>query len=124
MTKQCPLCLGKGELEEAAPIKVGSRIVVHYAPNIVTVDGENVGLSRKEFKLFEYFSQRQSIQCTHIEILKSVWGLAWADEEYKKYIRVFLSQIKEKMNGSVSFKCRVNEGYTLVLQEDNLLLAK
>ena len=49
-------------------------IVIDRAAHVVTVDGEAVELSVKEFELLDYFIQNEGIALSREKILSSVWN--------------------------------------------------
>lgn len=62
-----------GALQEDTPKEAGG-IVLDKAAHQVTVDGENIVLSYKEFELLSYFMENQGIALTREKILDSVWN--------------------------------------------------
>lgn len=54
-------------------IKVGG-IEINKAAHQVTIDGQNVDLSYKEFELLTYFAENQGIALSREKILNSVWN--------------------------------------------------
>lgn len=62
-----------GALQEDTP-KAAGGIVLDKAAHQVTVDGENIVLSYKEFELLNYFMENEGIALTREKILDSVWN--------------------------------------------------
>ena len=58
---------------EEAAINAGG-IVLDKAAHMVTVDGENVDLSVKEFELLSYFIENQKMALSREKILNHVWN--------------------------------------------------
>ncbi|MCR4937524.1 MAG: response regulator transcription factor [Lachnospiraceae bacterium] len=54
--------------------KEAGGIVIDRAAHVVTVDGEAVELSVKEFELLDYFIQNEGIALSREKILSSVWN--------------------------------------------------
>ena len=63
---------GKTQVEEAA-VSMGG-IVLDKAAHMVTVDGERIDLSYKEFELLAYFMENAGIALSREKILNSVWN--------------------------------------------------
>ena len=63
---------GKTKDEEAA-VSMGG-IVLDKAAHMVTVDGERIDLSYKEFELLAYFMENAGIALSREKILNSVWN--------------------------------------------------
>ena len=49
-------------------------IMLNKAAHIVTIDGQNIDLSYKEFELLSYFMENQGIALSREKILNSVWN--------------------------------------------------
>ncbi|MDD6058133.1 MAG: response regulator transcription factor [Clostridiales bacterium] len=62
---------GKGEEEEA--LEIGG-IVMNRVAHMVTVDGEPVELSYKEFELLSFFMENAGIALSREKILNQVWN--------------------------------------------------
>ena len=61
------------QTEPEAVIEVGG-ITIDKTAHSVTVDGENVDLSYKEFELLTYFAENAGIALTREKILNNVWN--------------------------------------------------
>ena len=60
-------------LDEEAAVSMGG-IVLDKAAHLVTVDGERIDLSYKEFELLAYFMENAGIALSREKILNSVWN--------------------------------------------------
>lgn len=60
-------------LSEDEKLEVGG-IVLDKASHIVTIDGNNIELSFKEFELLTYFMENQSLALSREKILNHVWN--------------------------------------------------
>ena len=49
-------------------------IVINKTAHLVTIDGENIDLSVKEFELLTYFMENQKIALSREKILNHVWN--------------------------------------------------
>lgn len=54
-------------------IRAGN-IIVNKSAHMVTIDGENIDLSYKEFELLSYFVENQGIALSREKILNNVWN--------------------------------------------------
>lgn len=61
----------------------------------VSVDGEVVHLTPKEFELFVYLFNNRGKVITHRSILSAVWG--GNSTEQTEYLRVFVGQLRKKI---------------------------
>lgn len=62
-----------GKSGEGAELKSAGGIVIDRTAHRVTIDGEVVELSYKEFELLEYFMENEGIALSRERILNSVW---------------------------------------------------
>jgi len=63
--------------------------------SLVTIDGEPVHLTPREFQILRLLAQNQGKLLTHRTILREVWGPAYGDES--NYLHVYLSQLRRKL---------------------------
>ncbi|MEC9291726.1 MAG: response regulator transcription factor [Pseudomonadota bacterium] len=61
----------------------------------VTIDGEKIKLSPKEFNLLKYLAINAGKVITHRQLLKEVWGAGYADDS--QYLRVYMGQLRKKI---------------------------
>lgn len=62
------------QIGESSQIKKAGLIVLDKTAHEVTIDGNSVELSFKEFELLEYFMDNQGIALSRERILNSVWN--------------------------------------------------
>lgn len=62
---------------------------------VVTRDGEEIRLSKKEWELLAYLAQKPDHVLTHKAILKEVWGPAHVEDT--AYLRVYVNQLRQKL---------------------------
>lgn len=74
---------------EAGPLRLDA------SKHEVTLDGEALRLSRKEFALLEYLLANRGKMLTHKQILREVWGPA--HEQDTQYLRVYVGQLRQKL---------------------------
>jgi two-component system KDP operon response regulator KdpE len=80
---------------EAAEIVEAGAVRVDLARRVVTRDGSETHLSKKEWELLEVFARAPDHVLTHKEILKRVWGPAHVDDT--AYLRVYVNQLRQKL---------------------------
>lgn len=68
---------------------------VDFALREVTVDGEPVHLSKKEYELLRLLVSHPAQVLTHQQILREVWGEAQQTETH--YLRVLVGQLRQKL---------------------------
>lgn len=61
----------------------------------VSVDGESVHLSKKEYDLLRLLTNHPGQVLTHQQILREIWGAAQQDETH--YLRVLVGQLRQKL---------------------------
>lgn len=66
----------------------------------VFMDGKLVAFTPKEYDLLRYFLVHCGKMLTHKELLKEVWGNAHGEDT--QYLRVFIGQIREKIEVTAS----------------------
>ena len=68
---------------------------INFAARRVTVDGEEVRLTPKEFDLLRYFAGNPDVAIPHTKLLQAVWGPDYGEEV--EYLRVFINQLRKKI---------------------------
>ena len=100
-------------------LKVGS-LCMDFARRVVTRDGQEVRLSKREYDLLHFLASSPDHVLTHREILKSLWGPA--HEEDTTYLRAYVNQLRQKLESDPTApKLIVTEpgvGYRLKLDLD------
>ncbi|SKA17679.1 response regulator [Consotaella salsifontis] len=79
---------------EAAEFHFGP-LLVNVAAHEVTLDGEPVRLTRKEFDLLLYLAANAGRIITHRMLLTELWGPAHAEDV--QYLRVFVGRLRGKL---------------------------
>jgi two-component system KDP operon response regulator KdpE len=74
---------------DAGPLRVD------LAKHEVTLDGEQLHLSRKEFDLLALLLANRGKMLTHRQILREVWGPA--HESDTQYLRVYIGHLRQKL---------------------------
>jgi two-component system KDP operon response regulator KdpE len=84
------------QAEVGAPVFVSGHLSVDLVKRRVSVDGQEVKLSPKEYDLLRLFVRHAGRVLTHQMILKEIWGPAHADDT--QYLRVYVGQLRQKLH--------------------------
>ncbi len=68
---------------------------INFTARRVTVAGEEVRLTPKEFELLRFFAGNPDVAIPHTKLLQAVWGPDYGDEV--EYLRVFINQLRKKI---------------------------
>ena len=101
--------------ESADPVLEVGDLVVDVPHHRVTVAGEPVDLTPKEFAFLALLARYPGRVLTHRAILQEVWGPEYGSET--QYLRVYASQIRKKIGDDAAMPRLVTEpgvGYRLV----------
>lgn len=94
-------------------------LVVDTLAHRVTLRGETVKLTPKEYDLLHVLARHAGRVVTHPQVLRSVWGPAHAEDA--QYLRVFVRRLRRKIEAEPAVpKLLVTEpgvGYRLVVPE-------
>ena len=82
------------EVPPASVLKVGD-FEIDTESRFVTVRGESIHLSPKEFDLLLLFLNNPLRVMTHKTLLRSIWGAAGIDQP--EYLRVLIAQLRKKI---------------------------
>jgi two-component system, OmpR family, KDP operon response regulator KdpE len=77
-----------------ALIRTGD-IEIDLAARRLTVRGQPVRLTPKEFDLLNYFVHNPNVPIPHTKLLQAVWGPDYGDQV--EYLRVFVNQLRKKI---------------------------
>ncbi|MBF0561025.1 MAG: response regulator [Alphaproteobacteria bacterium] len=80
-------------------LQVGS-VGMDFARRIVTRNGREVHLSKREYDLLRFLAAQPDHVLTHRQILKAVWGAAHAEDT--AYLRVYINQLRQKLEDNPS----------------------
>jgi len=81
--------------DEPASVVTSGGVVVDLARRVVTRDGEEIHLSRREYDLLAVLARHADHVLTHAEILRTVWGPAHIGDT--AYLRVYVKQLRQKL---------------------------
>ncbi len=77
------------------PLFLCGDLLIDTDSRQVTAHGELIHLTRTEYSILVYLTERTGKVVTHRELLKAIWGEAYGDE--REYLRVFISQLRRKI---------------------------
>jgi len=80
---------------EAMPPFLSADLKIDFEKRAVTVRGELVRLTPKEFELLRQLVANQGKVLSHRRLLQAVWGPDYGDET--EYLRVFINQLRKKI---------------------------
>jgi two-component system KDP operon response regulator KdpE len=81
--------------EEATPAFVSDDLQIDFAKRAVTLQGNPVRLTPKEFELLRHLVANQGMALNHRRLLQAVWGPDYGEET--EYLRVFINQLRKKI---------------------------
>jgi two-component system KDP operon response regulator KdpE len=81
-------------IAQAAEVVVG-ELVVDVPRHRVSVAGQDVKLTRKEFELLKMLAQNAGRIVTHRQILREVWGPAHVEDVH--YLRIYIGHLRQKL---------------------------
>ena len=73
-------------------------LILDYAARTVTLAGEAVKLTRKEYELLRLLTRNAGKVLTHDYLLREVWGPAQADSDQSQYLRVHIGNLRQKLH--------------------------
>ncbi|HWX19338.1 MAG TPA: response regulator transcription factor [Candidatus Binatia bacterium] len=77
------------------PIFHFGDVTADLATRVVTVKGQPVKLTAKEYDLLRLFIQHSGKVLTHRQILREIWGATHEDQT--QYLRVYMARLREKL---------------------------
>jgi two-component system KDP operon response regulator KdpE len=80
---------------EEQDVLVIGPVRMDFERRLVTRNGEEVHLSKREYELLRYLAASPDHVLTHRNILKAVWGPAHGDDT--AYLRVYINQLRQKL---------------------------
>ena len=83
-----------GTAEESPQFSTGG-LAVDLTRRVVSVEGDEVRLSRKEYDVLRTLVKHAGKVVTHQQLLREVWGPAHINET--QYLRVYVGQLRQKI---------------------------
>jgi two-component system, OmpR family, KDP operon response regulator KdpE len=83
--------------EEKQTLRVeAGDFIIDAEGHYVSVQGENIHLTPKEFDLLFFLAKNPDRILTHKVLLREIWGLAGSDQP--EYLRVLIAQLRKKIS--------------------------
>jgi two-component system KDP operon response regulator KdpE len=82
------------------PIINSGRLTIDFAARLVTIDGERVPLTPKEYRLLQVLAQHAGNVVTHHHLLKEVWGTPHVDDVH--YLRIVVRKLRQKIEADAT----------------------
>ena len=70
-------------------------IEINLSTRRVSLNGQSVRLTPKEFDLLQYLLSNPNVPIPHTKLLQAVWGPDYGDQV--EYLRVFVNQLRKKI---------------------------
>lgn len=80
---------------ESMPPFASGDLKIDFERRVVTVKGQPVRLTPKEFELLRHLVANQGKALPHRRLLQAVWGPDYGEET--EYLRVFINQLRKKI---------------------------
>lgn len=87
--------LRRASPSEALPPFVSPDLTIDFEKRSVTVNGQLVRLTPKEFELLHHLVANRGRTESHRRLLQAVWGPDYGEET--EYLRVFINQLRKKI---------------------------
>ncbi|WP_296574124.1 response regulator [Phreatobacter sp.] len=81
--------------ETEKPVTAVGPLVIDLARRLVTLDGAEVKLTRKEYDVLALLSRHQGRLVTHRQLLTTVWGPAHIEDTH--YLRIAIGHVRDKL---------------------------
>jgi two-component system KDP operon response regulator KdpE len=82
------------------PIIKSGRLTIDFGARLVTIDGERVQLTPKEYRLLQVLAQHAGNVVTHQHLLKEVWGSPHMHDVH--YLRIFVRKLRQKIEADAT----------------------
>jgi two-component system KDP operon response regulator KdpE len=77
------------------PVIKSGRLTIDFGARLVTIDGERVQLTPKDYRLLQVLAQHAGNVVTHQHLLKEVWGSPHVHDVH--YLRIFVRKLRQKI---------------------------
>ena len=81
--------------DDASQIIALDGVEINLSTRRLTVHGQSVRLTPKEFDLLHYLVSNPNVPIPHTKLLQAVWGPDYGDQV--EYLRVFVNQLRKKI---------------------------
>lgn len=82
-------------VETTSSTLTAEEMSMDLSGRILTIGGEFIKLTPKEFKLLHIFMQNQGKALTHAWLLKEIWGVGYQSETH--FLRVVINRLRQKI---------------------------
>jgi two-component system KDP operon response regulator KdpE len=82
------------------PVIKSGRLTIDFGARLVTIDGERVPLTPKEYRLLQVLAQHAGNVVTHQHLLKEVWGTPHVDDVH--YLRIVVRKLRQKIEADAT----------------------
>lgn len=104
---------------EQEPVLRAGGIVLHPEERIVTVEGQRVTLTYKEFELLRLFLSHPGIAFTRDQLFNEIWGMDYCGET--RTVDMHIRTLRKKLGDAGKYICTVRKvGYKLTDSEEEL----
>ena len=77
------------------PVVCAGPLSIDLAQRSVSIGGQQIQLSPKEYRLLQVLAQHAGNVVTHQHLLKEVWGMTHLEDAH--YLRIFIRKIRKKI---------------------------
>ena len=95
LTARIRAALRRSSPAESLPSFVSNELTIDFEKRVVTLKGQAVRLTPKEFELLRHLVANQGKAQGHRRLLQAVWGPDYGEET--EYLRVFINQLRKKI---------------------------
>lgn len=110
----------QGAAEQRSPVLTFARLVVDLTARLVLVDGDEVRLTPKEWRLLEAFVSHPGRLLTHTWLLSDVWDDGYGDETraaLRAHVRTLRAKIGDDATAPVYLRTDSGSGYRWIAEE-------
>ena len=101
---------------EQEPVLRAGGIVLHPEEHIVTVEGQRVTLTYKEFELLRLFLSHPGMAFTRDQLFNEIWGMDYCGET--RTVDMHIRTLRKKLGDAGRYICTVRKvGYKLTDEE-------
>jgi len=98
------------EATASSSVRLGG-IEIDRAAHAVSVDGKDVTLTAREYRLLEYFAQRRGRLVTRAELISEVWGESY--DGGPRTVDIHVSRLRRKLGQALPLVTLRRVGYRL-----------
>src|SRR5262245_51228758 len=102
------------------PIVRAGPVTIDLSQRSVSLAGQPIALSPKEYRLLQVLAQHAGNVVTHQHLLKEVWGIAHAEDSH--YLRIFVRKLRRKIEKDPTqpriLTTELGVGYRLSMDSD------